>query len=109
MGRVFSKTSHCGFGFQPTELQAEMRADSVYLGGGFFWHQTNAYCIQGQEIEVRKYHGCQRKLRRLLFIPSGQLRIIQELIHILLFSPNQNNMNNSRVTSKFIESTIYRR
>lgn len=85
-----------------------MRADSVYLGGGFLWHQTNAYCMQGQEIEVRKYHGCQRKLRRLLFIPSGQLRIIQELIHILLFSPNQNNMNNSRVTSKFIESAIYR-
>lgn len=76
MGRVFSKTSHCGFGFQPAELQAEMRAESVYLGGWFLLHQTNAYCMQGQEIEVRKYQGCQRKLRRLLFILSGQLRII---------------------------------
>lgn len=42
-----------------------------------------------------------------MFIPSGQLRIIWGLIHILLFSPNQNNMNNldccSRVTSKFIK------
>lgn len=73
-------------------------------------HQTNAYCMQGQEIEVRKYQGCQRKLRRLLFIPLVNSELFRGLyiFYFLLFSPNQNNMNNSRVTSKFIESAIYR-
>lgn len=33
-------------------------------------------CRQGQETEARTYRGCQRKLRRLLFTPSGQRRVI---------------------------------
>lgn len=46
MGRMFARTTHCGFGAQPTEVP--LRSKNICLGG---WaplsRPLNTYCVQG--------------------------------------------------------------